>query len=290
MPYLRAIAGRFPARGLCLLLVCALALLSGCPGSLPRKKAAPPTPPPTLPVTTQPSGGGENLVMLVLVNVLSFEVPRGAASESENLWSYLNEEAVPAQQGIGLVRNGFRAGVGKETDWPDVADALKEMAARRLRESSITAVPGNPAEMILKPNLPAQPLFLFHDDRTLTGEDFPAGDGLLTFVCTLNESDRTVVHFSFVPQVQARRRQPSVYKGDSRLMLVEKAVIQSLDSLAFRVTVPSKDFLVIGPSSDARRGTSAGKAFLTNQREGMEFETVHVLTPRVVAVPVGKGL
>jgi hypothetical protein len=68
--------------------------------------------------------------------------------------------------------------------------------------------------------------------------------------------------------------------------MVNEPELFSLDDLSFRLLVPAKGFLVIGPGANARNPSTVGHHFLTRQREGVQYETLLVLTPEVVAAPI----
>ena len=70
-------------------------------------------------------------------------------------------------------------------------------------------------------------------------------------------------------------------------MMVDRPDIFSLTPLTFQVSVPSKDFLVIGPGPECGRRSSVGHHFLVSDRDGVEFETLLVLKPEAFAAPVG---
>ena len=255
-----------------------VALLSGCP---PGQGDALRGGPGRMPGTDAASTGNQLHVRFVFLRIVTFEVPAGAASASEQIWSYLDEESIGVQQGVSLARNGIRMGIGREKDWPDLARILKQMTGRRVRQTTVTALPGVPVPLELKRKQPGQTIFTFYEDLTLSGADYPAGDNLLTIACTLDEDDPTIVRLTGLPQIRSTYRKPTVLNRPGEPMIVERPVIYDLPSLMFQVTVASRDFLVIGPNSQSQRRCSAGRSFLVAQKDGVPFETVQLLVPEV---------
>jgi len=221
----------------------------------------------------------------VFLQIVTFEVPAGTASASEQIWSYLDEESIGVQQGLSLARNGIRMGLGREEDWPDLARILRRMTGRQVSNTTVTALPGAAVSVELKQRQPTQTIFTFYDDRTLSGADYPAGDNLLMIACTLDEDDPTIVRITGLPQIRSTYRRPTVLNKPDGPMIVEKPVTYDLHSLLFQVSVESKDVLVIGPNSEAQRRWSAGRNFLVTEKDGVPFETVQLLIPEVFEAP-----
>ena len=270
-----------PLRTLC---VCTLsAALAGCP---PGDGGSPPGPPlGKMPGLEKARADGKNYILFVLLQIVTFEVPVGAASQSEQIWSYLDEEPIGVQRGVSLGRNGIRVGLGRQEDWPDRARLLKQMTGRRTRETTVTLLPGDPKSIVLKKKQPLQTVFTFYGDRTYSGADYPPGDNLLTFVCTLNEDDLSTVRITVLPQIRSSHRRPQVVGRGQGMMIVERPVLYSFHPLLFQASVPKGGVLVIGPNDQSRRPHSAGRSFLVNEKRGIPFETVQVLLPNVYASP-----
>lgn len=258
------------------------ALLSGCP---PGRQGLPGGSLGRMPGTDAASTGRAVRVRFVFLHLVTFEVPAGVASASEQIWSYLDEESIGTQQGLSLARNGIRMGLGREEDWPDLARILKQMTGRRLRETTVTALPGAAVPLELKKRQPRQIIFTFYEDLTVSGADYPPGDNLLRIACTLDEDDPTVVRITGLPQIRSTRRKPTVLNKPDTVAIVERPTVHDLDPLMFQVSVPSKDFLVIGPNAEAQRRWSAGRSFLVTERHGVPFETVQLLIPEVFEAP-----
>lgn len=258
------------------------------------RSAEPPSPTPTPPTPTTPDPTSrpashtppKRVKLMVSVRMATIEVPAGTVSSSEEVWSYLDEESVTARRSISLGRNGIRVGLGRRNAWPDLADVLKRMTGHVPKQSTIAATPNDPFQIILKEKQPEATIFSFRDDRTLSGRDYPRGDYMLALSFTLDEDDATRVMLSAVPQVCSTKRVTKFVHSPMGPQMISEPEVFSLDDLTFRLMVPPKGFLVIGPGANARNASTVGHHFLTRQREGVEYETVLVLTPEVIAAPI----
>jgi hypothetical protein len=225
---------------------------------------------------------------MVRLNIASIEIPAGIASESEPLWSYLNEESVNLVRTPVLGFNGLRIGIGNNSVWPDIAELLKQMTGRRVIESVAVAVPGRPLPIVLKQYRGEQTLFLFREDRTISGMDYPSGEQILMMVCTLNEDDPSQVLITAVPQIRTIQRKSHFIQQDGKYMMVSQPEEYPLTPLTFQVLLPSNDFLMIGAGTESGRTTSVGHSFLIKDKDGLEFETLLIIKPEVFAAPAGE--
>jgi hypothetical protein len=253
--------------------------LAGCPPQYMTSPSTPPPTPPTNPITA--SGNPVQDVLLVEIRMLGIEVPVGAASGSEDIWSYVEEESVLAG-GTALGRNGFRVGLARRDHWPSLERILKQLAGRQARESTLTVLPNNPIPIVLKPKQPAQTFFVFRADRTLSGQDYPPSDNLLTILCALNEEEPNQLVVFGQPQLRSLNETQQVFEENRGYLFVNRPKVYDLPDLSFRLSVPNGDIVVIGPGAAARRPASAARHFLLKEKDGMEFETVLLLIPRVV--------
>lgn len=234
-----------------------------------------------------PAGPGKT-VYLIHLQLATVEVPLGVASGSEELWSVLDEEPVSLRSRV-LGMNGFRVGLGRREDWDDIERVLKEMTGQSFRSTTVQAPAGQPTPVELQSRQPTRLLFVTREDQTLYGEHVPPGDYLLTLTCTLDEDDPSRVLITAVPQVRSTKRPLQMVHEHGSTVLVQRPVIRTLRSMAFQLTVPNNDFLIIGPGVLARRPTSPGQAFLTRMKKSVPFETVILLRPMVHAVQLNSA-
>ena len=233
------------------------------------------------------------MVLMVRVQIETFELPIGAASESDQIWTYLNEEPVGTQRGVTLGRNGIRIGVGRAEDWPDLARVLKRLKGRRVLGHTITSLPGATKVVMLQAKQPPQDVFTFYEDLTGSGKRYPAGDAMLAISTALNEDDISSVQITGMPQIRSSEHRPRIIRERSTPRIVDRPELFNFEPLTFRLEVPSGGFVVIGPSAEAQRPHSVGRSFLISKRKGMSFETVLLLMPKVrrvwAEVPAGSA-
>ncbi|GAH64175.1 unnamed protein product, partial [marine sediment metagenome] len=196
---------------------------------------------------TRPAGKPV-LLLLVQLRIVTFEVPVGSVSASEQLWVYLDEEPVGVRRGVSLGRNGIRIGVTPAKNWDDLAAVLKRMHGRRAREVTVIARPGRPKTVVLKAKQPSQRLFVFYDDLTLSGAEYPPGDNVLQLAFALDEDDPSRVHITGLPQIRSAARRPRLVRKPGHVLIAKGPDLFSFQALTFQMAVGSEDIVVIGPS------------------------------------------
>ncbi len=232
-----------------------------------------------------PNAGGKSIFLVIKVRMVTISVPVGTASGSEELWSYLDEELVEALRSANLGRNGLRVGVARRQDWPQVAAVLTKMTGRPLRTTTMISMPGDTLPVALKMQQPPQTVFVFHDDRSLTGRDYPGGDNVVALYCTLNEDDPSRIMITGLPEIRTTERFPRFTNTMGRPMMIYRPDYYPFEGMTFRVGLNSRDVLIVGPGFESRRATSVGHRFLIRDSDGVEYETVLVLIPQVFGVP-----
>ncbi len=241
-------------------------------------------PPPvdTGPETTPAPAAPDDDSYVVSFKLATVFIPGGMASNSEDIWSYLNEEPLGPSTIAILARNGVRLGVGRNQNWPELVRVLQKMTGQQVQASYMPAFPGKPMSIRLKTDQPAQTIFLSHPDLSLSGEDYPPGTNILKVCCTVDPEDRDRVLVTAMPLIETSHRTLRIVEEKGSRTALPLPDLLSFPELAFQVSISRKEFLVIGPGAESRRPTSLGSRFLSRQRDGMPFETVLILMPRVI--------
>ena len=135
-----------------------------------------------------------------------------------------SDEEPLALQSTVLGLNGLRVGVGQAENWPDVERELKRMTGQAYRTLDMQALSGTVNPIVLKKDQGIQRLFLYYDDRTLRGEDYPPGDNLLSLTGTLNEDDPSKVLLTGMPQIRALKKEKVIVEdhGSYRFVSMRK--------------------------------------------------------------------
>lgn len=270
-----------------LLIAAGGALSAGCPPDSDPANSVPSTngAPPLVEVKAGSKVDPTTHILLIRIKSMQIELPVGTASASEEIWSYLDEEPVGAARGAALGRNGLRVGLGRQDGWPDLVKVLRRMTGRSFRHSVKLTKPGMPATFELNERDRGRTIFTSHADRSLSGADYPPGRDLLSILCTIDEDEPSTVLVTASLQIESARRKPNLSVINGSIMMAAKPTICNFPELTFQLSVPAKDFLVVGPGGQARRPTSIAHHFLLRERDGAEFETVIVLTPEVFTAP-----
>lgn len=268
-------------------ITAAAALLVGCPPDPDPANSVSSTNsvPPLVEVRAGSKVDPTTHMLLVRIKSMQIELPVGTASASEEIWSYLDEEPVGAARGAALGRNGLRVGLGRQDSWPDLAKVLRRMTGRGFRHSVKLTKPGMPATFALNERDRGKTIFTSHADRSLSGADYPPGRDLLSILCTIDEDEPSTVLVTASLQIESARRKSNLSAVNGSITVVAKPTICNFPELTFQLSVPAKDFLVVGPGGQARRPTSIAHHFLLRERDGAEFETVIVLIPEVLTAP-----
>ena len=270
----------------CVLVFGAVAGAIGPSGCLPKQRADP-LPfselgdPPEMPGPPPSDDLVPSHVPLVRLRLINIQVPVGTASDSEDLWSYLNEEPVNLSQSVSLGGNGLRIGLAPRQAWADLAKILRRMTGRKTAESFLWALPGKPLSIVLKQGQPIQTMFTYYKDRTLSMADYPPGDNVLAVLCTINPDDRDQIVVTAQPQIRATRRAPRYTKKDGAVTFTMDTVYFPFRPMTFHLRIRSGDLIVIGPAPAALWADSVGHHFLIADKKGMPFETVLILIPKV---------
>lgn len=275
------------------LIATVLALLLGSACTLqPSTPADPPELDPASGDSPMPASDGESprpdqgipprAAYVVRVTIMTVEVPVNQASGSKMLWSILDEEPLSLKSHV-LGLNGFRVGLGQAELWPDVRAMLEDMTGKKIKVSTFQALAGEPGSIVLGKLCPARLFFVYHEDRSLTGRDYPPGDDLLSISCGIDPDDRSRVLLTALPQLRTSRRYRQVVQNPAqppRIVTLPRYI--PFEPMTFQLRIDRGDFLVIGPGIEARRPNSPGHHMLTDQREGMTFERILVFQPEVL--------
>ncbi|MBT3199784.1 MAG: hypothetical protein HN350_07690 [Phycisphaerales bacterium] len=270
-----------------ILLLVAMSLtvwcLSGCQDDNPLDTGQ--GKPPVIKPSESDIGKPPRFPEIIRLNVVTVEVPAGQASGSEEIWSYLDEEPIGAERLVLLGRNGVRVGLGRDKSMPDIIRVLTRMTGDGLGRRLMVGRRGSPHHITLKRDQGIQTIFMFHSDRTLSGDDMPAGDNVLSVACTVDENDANRMILTGMPQVRSTKTKTRFRSDAGGVRIVNNQAMFGFRDLMFQMPMKAGEFLVIGPGAAARRPHSVGRHFLVAQKQGMDFETVLVITPRAEMLP-----
>ena len=217
----------------------------------------------------------------VKIVVLSLRVPIGQFSKNEGLWSYLDEEQVALKSKV-LGLNGFRVGVGQKKNLQDVQQILTGMMASKYSESVLQTFNEKPGTIAMQRNTPAKTIFLYSENQTLTGNDYPPGDNLIKVNAVTNPDHRNKSLLTITPEIRSTKARLQMIHENRRPRLQESPVLFLFKNMRFQLKMTDGEFLIIGPGIESRRPTSIGHHFLTSTENNIEYERILVLQPQVV--------
>jgi len=239
--------------------------------------------------TSQPAGrsvpkhpAAQPLFMVVRAVIHSIEAPLGTISDSEQLWSLLDERRVRVLGSGSLGLNGIRVGVGQPETWPDVVEALRQTTGRASEQQTTYSIPGQPGLLLCGKGQEAVSVFLFHNDRTLTGYSCPAGDYGFVLAFSTPEDDPRRLLMTAVPRTESIERRQRIVQGPGGLLLRDVPVARNFDALTFQVNLARDQFIVIGPNREAMRPTSLGRCLFVHRKDGLMFERIFIVRPEVL--------
>ena len=272
-------------RNILLLAVMSLTVwcLSGCQDDNPIDTGQ--VKPPVVKPSESEIGKPPRFPEIIRMSVVAVEVPVGQASGSEEIWSYLDEEPIGAERLVLLGRNGVRVGLGRDKSMPDIIRVLNRMTGNALGKRLMVGRRGAPHHITLKRNQGIQTIFNFHADRTLSGDDMPAGDNVLSVVCSVDENDAGRIILTGMPQVRSTKTKTRFRSDAGGVRIINNQTMFGFRDMMFQMPMKAGEFLVIGPGAASRRPFSVGRHFFVDQKQGMDFETVLVITPRAEMLP-----
>jgi len=172
--------------------------------------------------------------------------------------------------------------VGQKENLESVERILKSMMARKYSESILQTFNEKPGMIVLGRNMPGQTIFLYSENQTLTGNDYPPGDNLIKIsaVTDSDHSDKSLL--TITPEIRSIKTKLQVVREYGTTRIQEAPVLFPFASMRFQLKMTDGEFIIIGPGIESRRPTSLGHHFLTGTENNIEYEQLLVFHPQVV--------
>lgn len=229
---------------------------------------------------------GQGFIFEIVLKTAVVEVPAGTISASEDIWSYVDEEPISGRASGLLGRNGIRAGIGADENWPRVATVLNHLAGRPFKHTISTLYSGDKTSLLANVYDQPQTIFMFRDNLTLTGADYPAGEYSLNIAAWLDQDDPGRLILAICPRVISSKREPQFIQGPNGLEMVTRPAEFILDQVSFHLAMKAGEFLIIGPGWQAAKPDSLGRAFFTRKTNDIRMETVYIIVPEIKRRPL----
>ena len=280
-----------------------LGSLGGCEGfDFGNKPVAPPALPPAppaarLPLNVQPASraaeeGFDAVVTQVnfevICDLLVVDVPLGAISQNAELWTLLHEDSLGVKLTDHLSRNGFRIGLGSPTDLPRASQLIAGIKDGHVRTGRLRFDSDAPAELLIDAQLRLRRAFVFAEDGSASGDEFPAAATVYWVQAWHDVENIDTVKLTLVPEIRFGRPRDKVYSPTIPSAQQHRDVGRIFDEVKLELRQSRGDFFVIAPRTKGGPALALGRTLLTDETvAGQPRELVVVIKPRVVRTPVG---
>jgi hypothetical protein len=216
-----------------------------------------------------------------LVQVLAWKIalPAGAVSRNDEFWKHVQETAVDVPTYELLYKNGVRVGVAPSSEWAYLKGVLDQNPAVS-QSSTYTGREAKDLDTEMKLRVAYQNLFYYDPSGELVGRTHERCDNLLRLSFQPAPRKPGTVRLTLCPVIRSLR-QRIVAVGDINTRQIEEFYPEQLYDLNLTVDVPLDDFLVVGPSAEAKWPTSLGSNFLVNDASAQQSETLLIFKPVV---------
>jgi len=230
-----------------------------------------------------PVADGRTYVLRVHFDVMRVDLPVTETRHSQKIWNHLAETMGDPGLTALLARNGFRAGVGDQADWPALRAIFEHNRARVTRVAR-AAQDGTPLTIPLGPIADGSSYFLHRRGGGLTGGTLNAGQRSMRIEYALSADDPQRVILRAMPAFQEQDVVAKTVERDGELVVVRDHEGRVFRELAVDVEVGPGQFLVIGESASAAGGFLLGSWWLDSSLELEKFETVLCISARTTRI------
>lgn len=281
-----------PHRLTALLPLSGLILLAGCAGQSPwkpdQKSSAPQPQALSFPdrragLNAAESIGAAPTRYYIQYDVLRVEVPRGTVSRSETLWNHVDESVFPFAVTRRLRLNGFRIGLAEQGAWPAIKAILDSSAATQAAQAGLAQADLAPFAIQIDPLSRDRTIFHYGLHGKLEGSTFADSLNMLRIEHHLDPEQLSDFNLRLAPEARSAHPQTTLTATGAGLREVPVYEGKVFTDLAVEMEVPANSIIVLGPSDRAGRRALIGTEFLCDQRNGVQFERILFITPRLVA-------
>ena len=225
------------------------------------------------------STGGAIRVVDLAFDVLRADLPVGTVRHSRKIWNHVDELRIDPSLVARLARNGLRVGAASVGSWPAIR-AVFEAAGARLAKNLAVVQRGVPLSIKLSTLREAESIFSYDLDTRLIGKTFSAGDKVLNLDYVFHPELGRCTDVQLRFEIRRDRNEMSWVRQNGTIRQVPALDRHVFDGLTVLVTLQPEEFLVIGPSEEATNEYLVGSRFLSDSREGAQYETVLCITPK----------
>lgn len=217
----------------------------------------------------------------LMLEVYHLTVPFGAVSRNDEFWKHVDEQRLDVATYDLLLKNGVRVGLGRDVEWGYFKGLLAKYPSAR--QQQVRTEPGRVGhfELTMRARVPYQNLFWLDDTNGLIARTFEECEDLLaiSFEASTHRPGQAIV--KVCPLVRGLRREFHASVMNNEEIEIEQKHPEQLYDLRLESVIPLNDFLIIGPSKEAKLQTSIGNTFLVSAGQTEPIEHVLVIVPRV---------
>ncbi|UCG33017.1 MAG: hypothetical protein JSU68_15310 [Phycisphaerales bacterium] len=220
-------------------------------------------------------------------DVLRVEVPRGTVSQSETLWNHVDESVVAFAVTRRLRVNGFRIGLADPEAWPAIKAALDSAGATQTARAGLAQDDLLPFAIEVDPVSKDRTIFHYGRLGALKGSTYADSLTMLRIEHTLNPERLVEFNVRLVPEARSAHFQTALAATETGLREIPIYQGKVFTELAVQMVTPKNGIIVVGPSGRAGRQSLIGTEFFCAKRNGIEFERVFFITPRLLVRKAG---
>jgi len=219
-------------------------------------------------------------VVYLAFDVLRVEMPIDGEMNSLKVWNHVDPLRVGAETAAQLTRNGLHVAVGSKDNWSAIRAILDAGRARTARDQ-LLAQSGAPLLIELGTVAEGESYFAYDKDMRLEGKTFSGGSKILqldyAFHPELGGATDLQVGFEVRRELGELvwDRQP-----DGSIRQIPGVERHVFDELKAALTLQEGEFLVIGPSEQAKNEYRVGSRFFLTGTGGDRRETLLFITPQ----------
>lgn len=242
-----------------------------------RTKTTPPTD--SISSKSSPTTGTVRVVHLAF-DVIRAEMPIDGEMNSLKVWNHVDPLRVGAETAAQLARNGLRVAAGSKANWTAIKAILDAGSARTTRDQLLAQI-GAPVLVDLGTVANGESYFAYGKDMRLQGKTFGGGSKILqidyAFHPDLGGTTDLQIGFEVRRELGELvwERQP-----DGSIRQVQSVERHVFDELKAALTLQEGEFLVIGPSEQAKNEYRVGSRFFLHGAPGDRKEFLLFITPQ----------
>ena len=221
---------------------------------------------------------------VLVLDVYHLTVPFGAVSRNAEFWKRVDEDRMDIATHDLLSKNGVRVGLGRDFEWGYFKGLLGQFPSAR--QQQVRTEPGKVGqfELPIRTGVPYQNIFWLDDRNGLIGRTYEKCDDLLaiSFEASTHRPGEAIV--KICPLVRGLRREFHVSVMNNEEIEIEQKHPEHLYDLRLESVIPLNDFLIVGPSAQAKFPTGIGNTFLVTDGKTEPTEHVLVIVPRVYRI------